>query len=274
MKRAVYIVVIIILCTFPLLLSGCTDDVDPNTIFAAGIKPYETRIAALETARGQLESRIKAVEDNRATTEYVNNKFSQVSAQNMSNYMQKTDMLTDSQISALSDSQITMLKTKLGITGGSSTGGTTTIPTTGQISCSLINAQQWYTFNTQGIIALKITNGKSDARYIRPQITLNVYPATTTPAVLTSATCVVTSNSQGQPPIVFGSAGSGTPITAWATCQQIIFIPTSGGMNSAGQYLLSSGTSMDIYLTININPSYPGLWTVSISCTDVSMTGT
>jgi hypothetical protein len=78
----------------------------------------------------------------------------------------------------------------------------------------------------------------------------------------------VTSNSQGQPVVIF----SATPVTAWGACQQILFIPVSGGMNSAGQYLLSSGGSMDVYVTVTLTPGYPGLWTITASETDVSMT--
>lgn len=261
LKKAVYILMLIVICTIPIFSTGCDEEaVDPALLFKTQIEPYDKRIAKLEESRGTLESRVQAVENNRATTEYVNSKFAAVTAPNMSGYY--TSAQVDAAIAkAINDYKATVTTT---------TTGTTTAPVTGQVSYSILNPAQWNTFNTTGIIAMRITNGKSESRYVRPQLTLSTYPSGTV-AVLTSGSATVTSNSQGQPPIIFGSAGVGTPITAWGTCTQIIFIPTSGGM-SGGQYLLTSGSSMDIYITITLAPAYPGLWTVNVSGTDISMT--
>jgi hypothetical protein len=267
MKRTGILILCLIVLIFPFIFTGCSEDVDYNAIIIAQVKPVESRVTELEKARGSLETRIKAQEDRQFPA-----------AQDLSLYTKRSDVPKSfyDYLDNLTSEQITAIKTKLGITGTTPTNpaNPTTIPqaTTGQVSYTVLNAQQWYTFNTQGIIAVRITNGKSDSRYVRPQLTMTIYPSSTTPAVLTNATCVVTSNSQGQPAIVYGSAGQGTPITSWSACQQLLFIPTSGGM-LAGQYLLGSGQAMDIYMTVTITPAYPGLWTLNVSGTDVSISG-
>lgn len=263
MKRTGLIILCLIVLLFPFMFTGCSEDVDYTAVIAAQVSPIQKRVEELEKNFGDLTKRMAAQEAKAAPAQ-----------PDLSPYSKKSE-IPQSFLDNLTQAQIDILKTRLGITGTTTNPNNPTtnpLPVTGQVSYTVLNAQQWYTFNTQGIIAVQITNGKSDSRYIRPQLTLNTYPAGTT-ANLTNASCVVTSNSQGQPPVVFGSAGSGTPVTAWATCQQVLFIPTSGGM-SAGQYLIGSGQSMTIYITITITPAYPGLWTITASGTDTSMTGT
>jgi hypothetical protein len=252
------IIMVLLLVTVPIL--SCTNVPDTPAVAFATV----TQITSLQTAIDKHTAEIAAkankgdVDSMIARLNAAEQRMNTLAAPNLTNYYSKAEVDT-----AIANA-ITAYKATLG------TSGTTPPSTTGQITYTQLNPQQWYTFNTSGIVAVRITNGKADSRYIRPQLTMNVYPSSTTPAILTSGTCVVTSNSQGQPPIIFGSAGLGTPVTAWATCQQILFIPTSGGM-SAGQYLLTPGGTMDIYMTITLAPAYPGLWTLSVSGTDVSM---
>jgi hypothetical protein len=265
------VLAIMILCV-PLL--SCVKDEEDPAIAAmkAEITTLKNTITTTNNNVASLQTGVTEAKNN-ATAAL--NKANQVSTPDLSTYSTKVTV-PQNLIDNLTQVQIDTLKVKLGITTSSSSGTQTpSNPTgvTGQVSIAIINAQQWNTFNPSGIVALKIINNKSEARYVRPQITLNVFPVNSAAAVLglTGNSCVVSSNSQGQPILNF----TATPVSAWTSASQILFIPVSGGMNNAGQYLLSSGTSMDIYLTITLTGGYAGLWTISVSETDVSMaTGT
>lgn len=270
MKRAVISIICLLVLIIPFI--GCVDDT------ATPAKPLATQefVTAQDNA---VKQELRTQMDQRATVAYVDQKVAAL-PQSTASYtkaevdakvaeLQAKNSTLESRLSTM-QTAIDELKTKVGTTIPGTTTPTTPA-TTGQVSYTLLNPQQWYTFNTSGIVAIRITNGKADNRYVRPQLTMSTYPSGTV-AALTSATATITSNSQGQPAIIFGSAGVGTPITSWGTCTQIIFIPTSGGM-SGGQYLIAPGTAMDIYVTITMAPAYPGLWTLSVSGTDLSMTG-
>ena len=260
MKYLTIIVVAIMVC---LPLIACTNTPDVPMVAFATVTQIEKLQIYIDTGLASKGNKAD-VDSIIARINTAEQKINQSAAPNLTNYYTKAEV--DAAVAkAITDYKATI--------GGSTGTQTPSNPTgvTGQVSIAIINAQQWNSFNPSGIVALKIINNKSEARYVRPQVTFNVFPSSSTAAVLVSSTCVVTSNSQGQPPIIF----TPTPVTAWATCSQILFIPTSGGMNSAGQYLVSSGGSMDIYLTITLNPGFAGLWTITASETDVSMvTGT
>ena len=255
------LLILLLLSCIPLVACSYSDDSQPVVKYAT-----VTQIENLNNVYSKLKEDM-ALKANKADSDGVIARINTIEQRlntiSGANAYTKTETYTKTEIDAAIAKAITDYKATIGASTPSNPTGVT-----GQVSIAIINAQQWNTFNPSGIVAFKIINNKNEARYVRPQITFNTFPTSATTAVLTGATCVVTSNSQGQPPIIF----TPTPVTAWATTSQILFIPTSGGMNSAGQYLLSAGGSMDVYLTITLTPGYAGLWTITASETDVSMT--
>lgn len=141
---------------------------------------------------------------------------------------------------------------------------------TGQVSYTILNpaSLNMYQFATANTMSLRIFNNKSDSRYVRPQIM--VTPWQNVPTLTTGNTATVLSNSQGQPPVIFGTAGTGMAIPSAAAATQIIYYATSGGVSN-GQYLLTPGQQMDILVTIQITGGT--VWNLSFTGTDVSLTG-
>ena len=256
--KYVLILMVIILMVVPLL--SCTNSDDKPAVALATITQIEALQRYIDTVKGTAKSKANKTEMDAeiARINTAEQKINTMAAPNLANYYTRAEVDT-AVAKAITDYKATIVG---GTINPSNPSGVT-----GQVSIAIINAQQWTTFNPSGIVAIKIINNKNEARYVRPQLTLTVFPVNTSPANVTTAACIVSSNSQGQPPVIF----TGTLVPASGTVSQILFIPVSGGM-SAGQYLLSSGTSMDVYLTITLSAGYAGLWTITASETDVSMT--
>lgn len=260
--RFATVIVLLIVLLFPILLTGCDEEgPDVGALVTAGIAPIDKRVAALEGLEGDSQKRIKTIEEK-----YI----SKDSLPSLTEYSKKSDVPQDF-LNNLSEAQLTTLKTRLGITGGSNPGPNPNPnpgSTGGLVSAVIINppatynGQYCYTFNPQAIIGFKITNNMGSSRYVRPTITLTTFPAGSS-ANITNVTCVQSSNSLGQAAPAFNailSPGSGTVFT-------IAFTPYAGGV-SLGQYLIGSGGSMEVFLTVTLSPSYAGMWAVKVATED------
>ena len=221
-----------------------------TTSVAATSNAFAGRVAAVE-ARPQVDtslpSRISALEAKAAT--------------DLSIYSKKTD---DEALAA----RIKVLEDWKTGTGTTVPGTTITPIPGGQIGYAIVNPQVYYTLSSGNTypIDVKITNNKSDARYVRPQISLTTFQSSNAGTVGT-ATCTITSNSQGQNPVTFTYIA--TPTVA---VNNIVFIANGGGATTAGEYLVGSGVVMDFYTTITIVSTNPVLWTLTVSGSDRSIT--
>lgn len=250
---------VIVLC-FVLLLTGCSYE---SGVTTDSLVPKITQAQTTADSAKSLAEAAKASADGKAPLATVNELTTKVAGLSGSNSYSRAEV--DAKFAAY-DSQIATMKTEItALKGGSTTGGGTgTVTPTGQITYTIQNPATMglYQLNTASNISVRIFNNKSEARYIRPQITLTSYNGANSGTV--TATATVISNSMGQNPIVF----SANAIPAGATTQ-VLYIAASGGVVN-GQYLLASGNQMDILITIQATGTLSSLWNMSVTGSDVS----
>lgn len=165
-------------------------------------------------------------------------------------------------ISGLSQADIDVLKGKLGVTSSSSSSTSAYTTPTGQVSYTIGNPQTYYQFGTGSSypLQIKVFNNKSDARYVRLTLTATTFNNMTAGAFGSPAIAIATnSNSVGQTPALY---------TVNAVGNTVLLIATSGGVNGTGEYLLSSGQEMSLYITLTINSANAVLWTLTVSGSD------
>jgi hypothetical protein len=138
----------------------------------------------------------------------------------------------------------------------------------GQVSYVIQNppALNMWSLGTAQNISIRIFNNKSDARYVRLQVTANAYQQSIANTI-TVKTASVLSNSQGQIPAVFTI----TSIPTDASAMQILYYASSGGVSN-GQYLLTAGSYMDILLQLQVTTTAgSNIWTITVNGSDVSV---
>lgn len=255
MKIKILLAVVILLV--PLLFLGCmfspptttpttpatTPQAEINTKFTQDIATINSNIASINTKNSEQDNKISALENNTSTDAYSKSEI---------------DSKLNNFISNLSADQVTQLKTKLGITSTS----TSTSTPTGQIEYSIVNLQTYYQFSTSSNypVQIRIFNNKSDARYVRLQLTSSTFSNASTGGFNSPAVAITTnSNSMGQAPCTY---------TVNAVGNSVLLISSGGGTNSQGEYLLSSGQQMDIWITLTIYPINSVLWNLTVSGSD------
>ena len=254
------IVVSILILALGISAFGCSF-VQPPAAAAPAVTPYYTKVetealitAAKATGYTKTELYTKAEIDKKITD----------SAAVTSGYTNpQIDAKFSTFISNLSDADLAVLKTKLGVTTTPTNPGTSGYTTpTGQVSYSIGNPQTYYQFSSTSNYPLQIHvfNNKSDARYVRLQLTATTFNNMAAGTFGSPAVTIATnSSSTGQTAATY---------TVNAVGNTVLLIATSGGVNGTGEYLLSSGQQMDLYLTLTINTSNAVLWTLTVSGSD------
>lgn len=256
MRRTVTIILCLIILCIPLVFIGCAED---DTLTTAQIQKLinDAVKANSDTLKADIDAKASQ-KDLNAVKEDIENLPTGTNSYTKSEIDSKFNNLVEN----LTDSQIAILKSRLGVVPD---GSNPNPNVTGQINYSIINPQTYYQFSSTGNFPLQIRifNNKSDARYVRLQLTATTFNSQNAGTTTSTPTATVMSNSQGQTAVAF--LPTATPTGAVNT---VLFIANSGGVSSSGEYLLSSGSQMDIYITIEILTSNAVLWNLVISGSD------
>ena len=265
MQRAVPFLLISLLI-IPFLFSGCAEDSTANAMVAA----MQSKIATLEgTANSQKES-IVALQNQLANkanaADIVAAKASAADALAKANEaLAKANAASPANVYTKEevDSKISALKSNQSWITGSSGGSNSPVTPTGSMGYVIVNPQPYYQFSSSGNfpIDLKITNNRSDSRYVRPQISITAFSGSAT--VGATATATVISSTQGQTPITFQTTPTGANVT-----NNAVFIAIGGGVNGTGEYLIGSGTAVDVYLNIVVTGGSAVLWNITVTGSD------
>lgn len=175
-------------------------------------------------------------------------------------------------IANLSEADLTVLKSKLGITTNPGTSGY--VAPTGVVSYQIVSPQSYYSLGSSSgnpVIQVKIINNTGQSRYVRPQFTLTTFDNSTIAGIGNSSddgssaltgvayTIKTVSNSSGQSATVFmRSVASNT----------ILYIANSGGVNGNGEYLVETGGQMTVYVQFLLTPTTAVLWKINVSGSD------
>ena len=245
----------------PLLSFGCMGTA-PTAPAAAPVQTQASINAALQKADADLTTSLNQVKTQLDAKNAEQDKKIAESGGAADSYTKsEIDSKFNNIISNLTADQITTLKTKLGVT---STGSITDpfVTSTGTISYAVTNTQPYYQFSTSSNypLQIRVMNNKSDARYIRLQMTATTFGNSAAGAFSSPAADIATnSNSLGQTPSFYLINAVGN---------SVLLIASTGGVSGSGEYLLSSGQTMDLYITLTIHCANAVLWNLSVSGSD------
>lgn len=263
-KKMVILVIAIVALLLPSI--GClSDDITASSLVPSITKAQATADTAksvADTARTEITTLKKDVE-TRATSQSVSDVNKRIDNLSGANSYTKSETYTKSEVDAAIAKAI--LDYKNSLSAGTTSTGQTINTAAGSISYTIQNpaALGLYQLATATNISIRIFNNKSEARYIRPQITLTSYQGVQSGTAVTIAATVI-SNSMGQTAVHFNA----NPIPS-SNITQILFISDSGGVQN-GQYLVPSGANMDLLITVQAQCSSSSLWNMSVTGSDVS----
>lgn len=149
----------------------------------------------------------------------------------------------------------------------------TPTPTTGVVSMTTDPAGlNQLLGNSQYCFTMRITNGMSQWRYVKPIMTLS----TSTPVVVTDVACSYTAsgfNVTG----THAQADSGHCLQASPTLPRlvtdpaiasIVLIPIRCGSTNLGEFQIASGQVMDVLVCVTVTSASPAIWNISMSISD------
>jgi len=249
---------------------GCLSDDITATSLVPRITAVEASATAAKVAADAAKAEVATVKADvatRATAQSVTDVNNRINNLSGTNSYQKTETYTKGEIDAAIAKAITDYKATLGTSGTNSTNTNNTVA--GTISYSILNPSAYYQFAGGGnnTIGIKIINNKADARYVRLQLSLTTLSGGNAGAATFKATVV--SNSLGQGAVFSNSDATSLVIPSAVTT--VLYIATTGGSNGNGEYLLSSGTAMDLYITVTQTNGNSVLWNVAASGSDRSI---
>jgi hypothetical protein len=280
MKRAVLMVLVVILFCIPLL--SCVKDEEDPAIAAmkAEITTLKNTITTTNNNVASLQTGVTEAKNN-ATAAL--NKANQVSTPDLSSYSTKATV-PQNLIDNLTAAQIDTLKAKLGITTSSSSGTQTpSNPTgvTGQVTATILNSGTLQissvTSDTQPSIvpiSCKLFNNTNTSRYVMPILRLsqafNIPAGTLTNAKAYSSTS--SGNIGGN--MAFNGLAQGPTTNVISVNFQpsgdtVNTVVGPGGIINTGEYLMPSGAVVDFTIIIwRFQTQNAAIWTPSLTFSD------